>query len=112
MSHQEDDGHVGINWDERLEFGLGYLGLSPDEFWNMTPREYNWKMRGHIRKTEDDFERLLVSTYYSGYALAPRSKAQKTMKLDKFIMQFLSEDRKNKIHKDKIDRIKRITGDN
>lgn len=102
---------TGINWDDRLEFGLGYLGLSPEEFWNLTPQEYNWKIKGMLRLEEDRFERLLINTYYSGYGMVPKGKGNKTMKPDKFITQFLSEDRKNRLHKEKIKRIKRITED-
>ena len=28
-----------LPWDEAIGFGLGVLGLSPDDFWRMTPRE-------------------------------------------------------------------------
>jgi uncharacterized phage protein (TIGR02216 family) len=28
-----------LPWDEAIGFGLGVLGLSPGDFWRMTPRE-------------------------------------------------------------------------
>ena len=36
-----------------LEIALGYLNMSPDEFWDFTPRLFQLKLKG---KRESDFE--------------------------------------------------------
>lgn len=38
-------------WTEAMQFGLGVLRLSPDQFWRMTPRELASALigaRGHV----------------------------------------------------------------
>jgi uncharacterized phage protein (TIGR02216 family) len=35
-----------------MEIGMGKLGLSPAEFWKMTPLEYRAKLRGRFGKPE------------------------------------------------------------
>ncbi len=36
-----------------MELGLGYLNMSPDEFWDYTPRLFQMKLQG---RREHDFE--------------------------------------------------------
>ncbi|WP_306118129.1 MULTISPECIES: phage tail assembly chaperone [unclassified Roseitalea] len=37
-------------WAMTMRFGLGVLGLSPADFWAMTPREIAAAMRAHERR--------------------------------------------------------------
>lgn len=51
---------------EDLEFwGVGVLGLRPDEFWDLTFREYIIKWRGYQQRQEE-WERVIrLQTYYT-----------------------------------------------
>ncbi len=35
-------------WENAMKFGLGVLGLSPQGFWAMTPRELNAAFCAHL----------------------------------------------------------------
>lgn len=71
--------------------------------------EYAWKLKGFQLLEEMRRESSMLNAYYSGYGVIARQKGSKAMKLDKFLMQFASDERKERIHKSKIDKIKRIT---
>ena len=42
---------TGERWDRLMRAGLGTLGLSPAEFWAMTPRELDAALRGRLGST-------------------------------------------------------------
>lgn len=42
-----------IDWDLLMRFGLGVLGLAPDEFWAMTPREFDAAVKGRMGLLHD-----------------------------------------------------------
>lgn len=84
------------------------LGLSPDEFWDMTFHEFNWRLKGFSLLEELRFEKSMLNAYYSGYAFAPRKKGSKPMKPDKFVSMFTSEERKIQQAQARIDRINKI----
>ncbi|MGB0853838.1 MAG: phage tail assembly chaperone [Pikeienuella sp.] len=37
-----------VDWEMLMRFGLGVLGLSPDEFWKMSPREFTAAAEGRL----------------------------------------------------------------
>ncbi len=42
------EGGNEIDWELLMRFGLGVLGLAPDEFWSMTPREFDAAVKGRL----------------------------------------------------------------
>lgn len=42
-----------FDWELMLRFGLGVLGLSPGEFWAMTPREFDAAVKGRLGRFAD-----------------------------------------------------------
>lgn len=37
-----------FDWDGLMRFGLGALGLAPQNFWDMTPREFDAAVKGRM----------------------------------------------------------------
>ncbi|MEX2520489.1 MAG: rcc01693 family protein [Paracoccaceae bacterium] len=46
-------GAAGFEWDLLMRAGVGALGLSADEFWAMTPREFTAAVKGRLGQFED-----------------------------------------------------------
>jgi uncharacterized phage protein (TIGR02216 family) len=44
-------------WAEAIGFGLGVMHLSPDAFWNMTPRELAYAIRAARGPSQDPLGR-------------------------------------------------------
>ncbi|MEM7270531.1 MAG: rcc01693 family protein [Pseudomonadota bacterium] len=38
----------GFDWEMLMRFGLGVMGLAPDQFWAMTPREFDAAVKGRL----------------------------------------------------------------
>ena len=47
---RHDDSVRPFPWDEAIGFGIGVLGLSSADFWNLTPRELALAMRAANRR--------------------------------------------------------------
>ncbi|MEM7546682.1 MAG: phage tail assembly chaperone [Pseudomonadota bacterium] len=43
----------GLNWSFMMRFAFGVLHLSPDQFWAMTPREFDAALKGHLGQFTD-----------------------------------------------------------
>ena len=37
-----------FDWDMLMRFGLGVMGFAPDDFWKMTPGEFEAAVRGRL----------------------------------------------------------------
>jgi hypothetical protein len=53
------------DWEEMQKIAYGQMGLKPDEFWNMSPREFVLMLRGYKEKQEREFDLWALSAYYS-----------------------------------------------
>jgi hypothetical protein len=51
--------HATQNWDQLLADGME-LGLKPDEFWNMTPREFAMYAAAQARRVHNEIQRSLA----------------------------------------------------
>ena len=46
-----------FDWDMLMRFGLGVVGLGPDEFWKMTPREFQAAVEGRLGRLNEPMGR-------------------------------------------------------
>lgn len=42
-----------FDWDLLMRFGLGVIGLGPNEFWKMTPIEFEAAVKGRLGQFAD-----------------------------------------------------------
>lgn len=70
-----------------MEFAFGFLGLSRDEFWDMTRREFINACRGFGERIKiedrkaDERARAIAYTVYCG---VPKAKGRPNMSIDAF----------------------------
>ena len=51
MSDANEAERDQVDWQQLMQFGLGVLGLSPGDFWDMTPREFVAASEGRLGAT-------------------------------------------------------------
>ena len=53
-----------MTWESLMEIGIGQMGMSPDEFWEMTPIEFYTKQKGFFEHftfcQEEEWKRTIA----------------------------------------------------
>jgi uncharacterized phage protein (TIGR02216 family) len=55
-----------FDWSEIIQDGMGVLGLSPSEFWNLTWWEYTYALQGYAKREKDWWEQRYLVSWYDG----------------------------------------------
>ena len=95
-------------WAAWMEHAVGHIGLSPTEFWNLSPREWSAIKKGYADKRKVDLRDHLTCSWYSGAMSQADIKKSGLTKFLKGVDEWLFPEETNKKKETDFERLKKL----